>query len=200
LWFILFLKLKFIPGTFKLVKEHLGELSIEKKWLDCSLVLTEEEFRSLSQMTEAKDGILLYRATLHGFDAKSFHSKCDGKKNTITIIKTDGNYVFGGFTAAEWSSYCGRTKDTKAFLFSLRRRGCSSNYKLMVKDVNDAIYGSPYTGPKFGRHDIEIIDHSNRITGSVTNLGYGYHTAPKSGEDSRFFLSTTEIEVYQINK
>jgi hypothetical protein len=57
------------------------------------------------------------------------------------------------------------------------------------------------------RHDIEIIDNSNSITGSVTNLGYGYHRAPENGEDSRFFLSgsydkwlTTEIEVYQINK
>jgi hypothetical protein len=40
-------------------------------------------------MTNSKNGTLLYRGTRDGFTAKSFHEKCDGKENTITIIKTD---------------------------------------------------------------------------------------------------------------
>ena len=51
-------------------------------------------------MALVKVGNLLYRATRDGFTASAFHEKCDGKENTITIIKTNGNYVFGGHTSA----------------------------------------------------------------------------------------------------
>jgi hypothetical protein len=55
-------------------------------------------------MAQVKVGNLLYRATRDGFTASAFHEKCDGKENTITIIKTNGNYVFGGYTSAKWNS------------------------------------------------------------------------------------------------
>ena len=44
---------------------------------------------------------LCYRASLHRWDALIFHSLCDGKKNTVTIIESN-QYVFGGYTAAPW--------------------------------------------------------------------------------------------------
>ena len=40
---------------------------------------------------------LLYRATRDGFAASSFHSRCDGRDNTVTIIKTNSNYVLINF-------------------------------------------------------------------------------------------------------
>ena len=175
------------------------------KWLDCSLVLTEEEALTLSQMTEFKDGLLLYRATTDGFEAKSFHAKCDGKENTITIIKTNGNYVFGGYTAAKWTSEGTYYKDSKAFIFSLRRTGISCNHKFMVKDTNYAINALYTFGPIFGKN-ILITDKSNKYPGSVTELGENYEYPPKI-EDAKTFLAgslnnwlTTEIEVYQINR
>jgi hypothetical protein len=63
-----------------------------------SAILTPEENLNLAGMTRFnQQALLLYRATRDGFDASSFHSKCDGKANTVTIIKTDSNYVFGGY-------------------------------------------------------------------------------------------------------
>jgi len=44
---------------------------------------------------------LCYRASLHGWDAFTFHSRCDGKKNTVTIIESN-QYVFEGYTDAPW--------------------------------------------------------------------------------------------------
>jgi hypothetical protein len=42
---------------------------------------------------------LLYRGTRDGFGAKDFHSKCDGRSNTLTIVKAFGSeFIFGGFT------------------------------------------------------------------------------------------------------
>ena len=45
--------------------------------------------------------VLCYRASSHGWAASTFHSRCDGKRNTVTIIKT-GQYVFGGYTDIPW--------------------------------------------------------------------------------------------------
>ena len=44
---------------------------------------------------------LCYNATSHGWKAKTFHDRCDGKENTVTIVQK-GQYVFGGYTDIRW--------------------------------------------------------------------------------------------------
>ncbi len=159
-------------------------------------------------MTKSSAGILLYRATRDGFEASAFHAKCDGKANTVTIIKTNGNYVFGGYTAAKWNSIRTYINDTSAYLFSLRRNSVSTNYKFMVTMPEYAIYGYQIYGPTFGGgHDIRIIDKSNIYTASSTYFCYSYQcpSGYSYGATSQPFLAgtssgwlTTEIEVYQI--
>ena len=48
--------------------------------------------------------VLCYRASTHGWAVSTFHSRCDGKRNTVTIIK-NGEYVFGGYTDIPWGKY-----------------------------------------------------------------------------------------------
>ena len=38
-----------------------------------------------------------------GWAASTFHSNCDGKGPTVTIIKV-GTYIFGGYTEVSWSN------------------------------------------------------------------------------------------------
>lgn len=45
--------------------------------------------------------LLCWRATLHGWSASQFHSRCDGKRDTVTIVRK-GSYVFGGYTDIPW--------------------------------------------------------------------------------------------------
>ena len=45
---------------------------------------------------------LLYRASEHGYTAKSFHEYCDKKKPTLVIIKSSGGWIFGGYTTQSW--------------------------------------------------------------------------------------------------
>ena len=45
--------------------------------------------------------VLCYRASTQGWDTSNFHSRCDGKRDTVTIIKT-GQFVFGGYTDIPW--------------------------------------------------------------------------------------------------
>ena len=46
---------------------------------------------------------LIYRASEHGFTAESFHDCCNNKGPTLVIIKSDGGWIFGGFTTQSWS-------------------------------------------------------------------------------------------------
>jgi ABC-type transporter Mla subunit MlaD len=41
---------------------------------------------------------LLYRGSRDGFEAHTFHTLCDSQPNTLTIIATPENWIFGGFT------------------------------------------------------------------------------------------------------
>ena len=101
-------------------------------------------------MTKSSKGILLFRATRDGFTSKAFHLKCDGKGNTITIIKNNLNYVFGGYASSAWHSSGSYTNDPNAFLFSFRRAGVSFKDQFAVKVAANALIGNTGYGPIFG--------------------------------------------------
>ncbi len=168
---------------------------------------------------EENSGILLYRATVDGFTSQAFHSKCDGKENTITIIKTDENSVFGGYASSAWNSSSKSIKDSNAFLFSLRRGGVSFKDKFIIKKCDDknALYGDARYGPIFGGFfgpwykdcDILIENNSNTTNGSFCEFGTSFRLPDgcKFTTNSRDFFAgsfdqwtTTEIEVYQLIK
>ena len=69
-----------------------------------SKILTQEHVKTLTGMIPYKSGKwrLLFRASRDGFAADSFHSKCDDKGPTLTVVRS-GSCIFGGFTEAPWS-------------------------------------------------------------------------------------------------
>ena len=42
-----------------------------------------------------------WRASVDGWAASTFHSRCDGKGPTVTIVRV-GKYIFGGYTSVSW--------------------------------------------------------------------------------------------------
>jgi hypothetical protein len=159
----------------------------------------------LNNLPEIK---LIYSASRDGFSVSSFHSKCDNYSNTVTIIKTLSNSVFGGFTSAKWTSNGDWTYDPNAFIFSLRRSGNSNKERFNVTQPTYAFYSHSSYGPTFGGgHDIYVSDSSNTNENSYSNFGY-YYQLPKNitrgSTEARNYLAgsyiwkTTEIEVYQV--
>ena len=92
-------------------------------------------------MKKSSCGDLIYRASRDGFTSQEFHSKCDNKENTITIIKNNLDYVFGGFIRKGWNSNAKWVNDENAFIFSLRRNGISNNEKFAVKNAKKFFCG-----------------------------------------------------------
>ena len=72
-----------------------------------SVILTNEEHRRVLKgwLPEGLGGkwYLLFRASRDGFRASTFHSQCDNKGPTVTIVKS-GENIFGGFTQRAWES------------------------------------------------------------------------------------------------
>ena len=62
---------------------------------------------------------LLYDAKRDGDEASTFHSLCDNKESTLTIISTSDNKRIGGYLSKSFGGNKGIIKDTNAFLFSL---------------------------------------------------------------------------------
>ena len=175
------------------------------------MTLTSSEEKSLYEMTNKKAILLLYRATRDGFTHSAFHSRCDGKANTITIIKNHLNYVFGGYASRAWHSKDAYIEDGNAFIFSLRRNGTSTNEKYKVKNPQSAYRGYSSSSVwlfAFGGYDIDILANSNTVTGSFTNFGASYQLPEGytyQSESAYNYLSgnynqwlTTEIEVFQL--
>ena len=108
------------------------------------LKLNEPKFLNLKPQFE-----LLYRATEHKFDIKILHNKCDGIINTLTLVKTNKNIKFGGFTYSSWDGEgCKESKND--FCFSLNR------LKIYPYGRYNSIYCNPNIGPCFGGAIFEI--------------------------------------------
>ncbi|XP_068672579.1 uncharacterized protein [Montipora foliosa] len=151
-----------------------------------------------------------WRAKTDGWAASTFHSNCDGKGPTVTIIKV-GSFIFGGYTDQSWSSSNGFALSKKSFIYSLH--DSINGYAPVKREVksrkqNKAIYRLSSYGPTFGDgYDIHISNNADSNRNSHTNCGKtyplppGYPLDPPSpctfyaGGDSNKF-TPTDIEVF----
>lgn len=148
--------------------------------------------------------MLCYRASTHGWRISTFHTKCDGKRDTVSIIKV-GQYVFGGYTNISWESSGGYTSTSKAFIFSLVNNEGLPPFKSLVTSPQYAIKRTTAHGVTFGGgHDICINDNANSNTHSYANFGHSY-SVPSGIKDKSTILAGTysfkpdELEVFFLD-
>jgi hypothetical protein len=155
---------------------------------------------------EDKQMRLLYRGSRDGFRASDFHNKCDNKSNTVTIILTTKDFIFGGFSSLSWDSSNQWKIDNErnSFLFSVRNPHNITDRKFSLTNPTNTIYCVSSYGPTFGgNHDIHVADCCNNNTNSYTNLGCSY--ANDTGiAGNQFFtgesnFTVKEIEVFQVS-
>jgi hypothetical protein len=111
-----------------------------------------------------------------GFGSAQFRYKVGNSSNTVVIVKTNSNSVFGGFTRGLWNQ-TGRVSDFNTFIFSLRRNGSENNQKFTNGGVDRT---SSYSlnignfGPSFGYNDLGIASYANKYASSTSNLCYSF--------------------------
>ena len=117
---------------------------------------------------------LLYRGSRDGFRAKNFHDKCDKKGETLTIILSTDNFIFGGYTEINWESTswngkigeenCSRRDGIgNEFVYTLKNPHNiqPSKYNMKKYWYNHSICCDINLGPIFGCNDIRIEDKCN---------------------------------------
>ena len=178
--------------------------------IDSTIITNCEMKRQLAELCEFNvDALtLIYRASQDGFEAASFHDKCDHQLRTLTIIETTKGYIFGAYTAVAWDSSNTFKADPDAFIFSLKN-ATSKPMRIPVKAADElSIYCYSFNGPIFGSgHDILIADNSNVEATSASNLGQSYNFShfPHGTPEAKSFLAgsynfqTCEIEVFQLS-
>ena len=137
---------------------------------------------------------LIYDAKENGDKVSTFHSLCDNKGATLTIISTNDNKIFGGYLSMSFSENSGWIHDEKAFVFSL-----NYNEKYESLDTTYTFYGGKDRGPTFGGYNIEIFDSFLSIDKNRYNPysgTYNFHERYKGSKDQYFRVN--ELQVYQI--
>ena len=140
---------------------------------------------------------LLFRASKDGFKAGNFHSKCDGKNYTVTLVEATNGKRFGGFTDAAWDQSSSYKTGSNGFIFSLDDKSIYYN-----KNSEYNIYCRSDYGPTFGGgHDFCLCDNCNSSNSSYDNSGHSYETNGKkyamAGESS-FLVKDYEVYLLEL--
>ena len=95
-----------IQGIIDALKPAAKACKPTKPFKESEILTNEEHQQSLKRWLPTDlegEWRLLFRASRDGFAAQTFHSKCDNKGPTVTIVKSGAN-IFGGFTEISWES------------------------------------------------------------------------------------------------
>ena len=161
------------------------------KYFELNLIETgikKKQNKTIKKLT------LLFRASRDGYSSSNFHSKCDGKVNTLILVKTTNSRRFGGYTECQWDQSGSYKTGPYSFIFSF------DNKKIYYsKNGSNSIYGYSSYGPYFGSSPDFYINNSCNSNDSSENMGNSYENEgkkyPLTGS-SNFLVS--DYEVYQL--
>ena len=146
---------------------------------------------------------LLFRTSIDGDNATTFHNKCNGKGPTITFVKTTAGKRIGGFTMISWTSSNNFKEDRDAFIFSLDSHQKFIQYRNFGNAIND---NSGY-GPSFGNgNDLYIANGCKGNTSSYCNSNYSYNfynsynLINTGNQQTAFQVADYEVYAIKINK
>jgi len=134
-------KMKFLTGS---------RSNTTSGFFDGTTILTADQQRALNVLFGKKNQkwSLLFKAKVHGMTGYSFHSRCNARTPTLSVIRATSGNIFGGYTTLSWAG-TGYGADSNAFLFSLVsgrghpfRMNCSNTAHSISRDQNN--------GPTFG--------------------------------------------------
>ena len=171
----------------------------KKDIFDKKNIKEKPEKKNIKEEPEKKNikMTLLYRLTSDGDSASTFHSKCNNKGYTLSLIRSTKGFRFGGFTTQSWTSSGSYINDVNAFVFSLDFKECYFTYE----GVN-AIYDNSSYGPTFGSgQDFLIANQCSQNYSSYCNFPYSYGGGIVGNRiltGGYYCFKVQEIEVYKI--
>lgn len=143
--------------------------------------------------------VLLFDSQTDGDRAKTFHEKCDYKRCTLTVLETNKDQRFGGYTNEyfespdEWFD----KEDSNAFVFSL------TNKKIYnVLKNSPAISCDKEYGPYFRDDHICIVDKFLSNESGTCSKGKNFNTTRNyelNGGKKFFIVKRLQVFKFKIN-
>jgi hypothetical protein len=159
------------------------------------------DFPALFAEFGAKQFSLLWRGGRDGFDANAFHDRCDGHRNTLTLIEDSDGHIFGRFTPLDWHSLDGSSGDERtadhsgrSFLFTLKHPHNFPARRFSLKPTarNSAIYRNRLRLPNSG--DIGVSSGRSGFHALLWSVLRERHGRGRGG----IFPRSREIEVFEL--
>ncbi|RHZ75822.1 hypothetical protein Glove_209g92 [Diversispora epigaea] len=105
---------------------------------------------------------LIFRASRDGFSTKAFYDQCNGKDNTIIVLKVkDTKEILGGYNPLAWHKIGGYQNTNDSFIFSLNDEDPQKSKLSRIQSSNStsAMYYDG-TGPQFGESDLMLKNNN----------------------------------------
>jgi len=143
---------------------------------------------------------LLFRSSRDGASAASFHTACDGQGPTVTLIKSSGGYVFGGYAGVAWSSDSSSHACPSAFLFTVTNPHGDPITRFMSNGDRWAVVCFFGWGPTFGAGQDMWVSGAFDGT-SFTNFPRSYTDTLGRGNATftgAYYFTPAEVEVWAV--
>ncbi|XP_077082505.1 interferon-induced protein 44-like [Siphateles boraxobius] len=120
----------------------LGSLRLDSLTSD----LTEEQRNLLCALLGNVELTLLYKASIHGYNASAFHQRCDRQGPTLLVAYNRSGYIFGGYTSVDYTQSGREITDEEAFLFNVQGKipvciKINSGYNARLDDAGAPNFG-----------------------------------------------------------
>ena len=150
---------------------------------------------------------LLFRMSFDGDTVEAFHSKCDGKGPTVTLIRSKNDCVFGGYAGSSWESPLSMfgkwVDDRSCFLFSVVNPFGDPITKMPNvgnDNADSGMYQCCDFGPTFGVGGFTLWQEDDETYSDMKPDGtYG---DPLGRGDATFtgdqLFTPAEVEVWQV--
>ncbi|KAM7403360.1 hypothetical protein PAMA_004013 [Pampus argenteus] len=135
---------------------------------------------------------LLYKASVHGFTAAAFHSRCDKQGPTVIVAYNAAGFVLGAYTSKDYTQSGEGIKDEEAFLYSI---SAGVNKPLRVANISgQCAFTDGATGPDYGA--LVFLREDQPVFESNPGTGFCFQPTAMHGGD----LALTEFEVYRAER
>ena len=156
-------------------------------------------------LPDAASPSLLFRMSRDGITPSDFHSRCDGKRPTVVLIRSDKGFVFGGYADKAWHNgerlAPAPIPCTDSFIFTVWNPHGIPPTRYAVSNPSSALYGDSWYGPIFGNYAIALGSGlGSHIRYGVTPFS-GYVDTTGLGEETftgKSVFTAAEVEVWQV--
>lgn len=134
----------------------------------------------------------------------AFHSTCDNKGPTLTLLRC-GKQYHGGYASVSWN--CGNQylQDPQAFLFRFkhhgRQRAVNDQERFDRNGTGNELYAAVNYGPVFGyKHDLFTFGHGQQPLQDVRHGNSPSFNVPSIFYDnSARVAANTHLEVFRVD-